>query len=325
MYKIKYSNRKNSILPKEMHSFSSDDYVLTNQEEMDILSRYILDYKNTETGGQLFGYWTFDGKPVVLFVLGPGPHAGHYNAFFMQDLNYLKKCARFLKQKYGLDHVGEWHSHHQLGLSYPSGHDARNISTNMRKLGYSKFLLCIGTCTTTESSINAFMFYSNKIEYEYVPWLIKDIESPFRKMMSFYDVDIFDLPETKCPNMGHLYLKGGSFEQKKINYGNSYWLKQKGNAVILKAIIDRLEELYPSQTCVPTIDENNEVHLEMYDGNTLLEDIHFPNAFPIESPVVCDAGGNTLFKLAKWNYSGDIIESFMSFYKSLKHNNYDEG
>ena len=83
-------------IPKDLSTSSSHDYVLTNQEEMDILSRFILDYKNIETGGQLFGYWTFDGKPVVLYVLGPGPMAGHHSAFFMQDLDYLRKCARIL-------------------------------------------------------------------------------------------------------------------------------------------------------------------------------------------------------------------------------------
>ena len=169
---------------KDLSASSFHDYVLTNQEEMDLLSRYILDYKDIETGGQLFGYWTYDGKPVVLFVLGPGPQAGHYDSFFMQDLDYLKKCARILKEKYGLDHVGEWHSHHQLGLDHPSGHDSRNISTNMRSLGYKKFLLCIATCNSSQSSINAFMFDSTKSQYEQIPWFIKDMESPYRRIIN---------------------------------------------------------------------------------------------------------------------------------------------
>ena len=59
----KFCVKKNkTVMPKELAKSSTLDYVLTNQEEMEMLSRYILDYKNNETGGQLFGYWTFDGK-----------------------------------------------------------------------------------------------------------------------------------------------------------------------------------------------------------------------------------------------------------------------
>ena len=303
-------------IPKELSTSSSHDYVLTNQEEMDILSRYILDYKNIETGGQLFGYWTFDGKPVVLFVLGPGPMAGHHSAFFMQDLDYLRKCARILKEKYGLDHVGEWHSHHQLGLDHPSGHDARNLSTNIRRLGYEKFLLCIGTCTDSYSSINAFMFYQNKDDYDQIPWLIKNVESPFRKMIEEAGNSIFIYPLTSTSNMKNVYEVHHSSHVSKVKYGHSYWLNEANSRAILKQIVDYLDSI-PSQKCIPTLDNNNEIHLVTCHESEPLADIHFPLHFPIDPPIIRTPEGRKINNDNIWRFDGNIYEAFILYYKSF--------
>ena len=48
---------------------------LIYQGELDYLSRCILDRPSIETGGELFGYWTASGVPVVLYAIGPGPRA----------------------------------------------------------------------------------------------------------------------------------------------------------------------------------------------------------------------------------------------------------
>ena len=118
---------------------------------MDFVSRCILDYPRIETGGQMFGYWTDDGTPVVLYTIGPGPHANHQPAFFNQDVQYLKEVGSILVHQYGLQHMGEWHSHHQLGLAHPSGHDASTMASGLAASGRNRFLLCIGNCTDTMS------------------------------------------------------------------------------------------------------------------------------------------------------------------------------
>ena len=241
--------RKKRLVSKIQADFPLHDYVLTNKEEIDYLSRYILDYPYIETGGQLFGYWTYDSKPVVLFVLGPGPNAGHYNTFFMQDIDYLREKANELKIKYGLDHIGEWHSHHQLGLSKPSGHDANNIAKNMRKLGYDKFLLCIGTCSSNSSMVNAYMFYSNKNEFHHIPWVIKDTPSPFRKIIDKNNT--FIEPMSLVGNMQDMFIKGKNLSSVKINYTETYWLKVKDNSKILKNILCELKKLFPQNDYVP--------------------------------------------------------------------------
>ena len=72
------------------------------QGELDFISRCILDYPNIETGGQLFGFWTASGVPVVLYAIGPGPNANHQVAFFNQDIDYLTKVGHVLASRYGM-------------------------------------------------------------------------------------------------------------------------------------------------------------------------------------------------------------------------------
>lgn len=305
-------NVKQQVLRKYMRHLpdKSCDYVLTNTQEIDILSRFILDFPNIETGGQLFGYWTFDGKPVILYVLGPGPNASHRTTFFMQDLPYLRECARVLKKHYGLDHIGEWHSHHQLGLTRPSLHDANNISTNMCKLGYSKFLLCIGTCTNEASMINAFMFDSSKPNYECIPWNIKSIKSPFRTIIKQDEGCPFCDPNKTTGNMVDLL----EIDRKsvKIEYGGTYWLKKNGASQDLKSLLDWLNQSYRDSEFVPTIDSNHQVHIEAYFNGELKTDIHFPMGFPNIAPIITPS-----VVTAKWNYNTNILESFIDYYRNI--------
>jgi hypothetical protein len=38
------------------------------QSELDYISRCVLDYPNIETGGDLFGFWTYSGFPVIQYA-----------------------------------------------------------------------------------------------------------------------------------------------------------------------------------------------------------------------------------------------------------------
>ncbi|MBQ7584904.1 MAG: Mov34/MPN/PAD-1 family protein [Desulfovibrionaceae bacterium] len=317
-------NRQTPKMQPELARPPSLDYVLINQEELDLLSKYILDYPDLETGGQLFGFWRFDGRPVIHLVLGPGPMAEHQRTFFMQDLAYLKDQANLLKQKYGLEHIGEWHSHHKLGLAYPSQHDAQNISSNMRKLGYAKFLLCIGTCQNDSSSIQAFMFTKEKDDYIKVPWLIHKQDFSYRSRLEDHDSRALLYPKTKSPKMESLYLKEALSETpSKLPLDHSYWLSNQSNRKILKQILDQLNSS-PFENCRATLDAQNEVHLTLYQGQTEREDIHFPKFFPQEPPIIRNAQGDVLNLAIPWTYTNDIFNSFLTFYNTFKSKTYDK-
>jgi transcriptional regulator with XRE-family HTH domain len=78
-----------------------------------------------ETGGDLFGRW--HDVPTILLATKAGPHAQRNNAHFRLDVEYLRQLSETLAADWALRYFGDWHSHHRLGLSSPSGGDQRRI------------------------------------------------------------------------------------------------------------------------------------------------------------------------------------------------------
>ena len=78
-----------------------------------------------ETGGDLFGRW--QDVPTVFLATKAGPAAQRAHAHFRLDVDYLRDLSETLATTWGLRYFGDWHSHHRLGLSGPSGGDRRRI------------------------------------------------------------------------------------------------------------------------------------------------------------------------------------------------------
>lgn len=175
------------------------------QSELDYMSRCILDYIDIETGGQLFGYWTATGIPVVLYAIGPGRQAKHNPTSFIQDQDYLQLVGNELYKRYRLQHIGEWHSHHQLGLAHPSGGDVNTMQYGVGKPGFPRLLLCIGNCTRTHTTVNPFIFHENNPrEYSQAAWDIVNLESPFRKLADAELRSVLIHPYTRFASHGEM-------------------------------------------------------------------------------------------------------------------------
>lgn len=153
---------------------------LIYKSELDFVSRCILDCPNIETGGELFGFWTATGIPVVLFAIGPGPNANHQVTFFNQDVDYLVRVGRGLIRQFGLQHIGEWHSHHQLGLAEPSAYDAQTMTSCIDQKHLGRFLMGLGNCDGVRSTFAAFEFVEGRAGFRPLPWDVKAGTSPFR-------------------------------------------------------------------------------------------------------------------------------------------------
>lgn len=137
--------------------------------------------RSLETGGQFFGHVSSNGVVTIDYVLVSGPAAEHSYAFFRQDLRYLEQEGNRLIAMQ-LVHLGEWHSHHKLGLSSPSGHDSQSMFNTIRhNQEMQQYLLCIATCD--DGKANAIPFMYNRDGYETWSWDIIPGESPVRKMM----------------------------------------------------------------------------------------------------------------------------------------------
>ena len=302
------------------------DKAIIYKSELDFVSRCILDYPNIETGGQMFGYWTDDGTPVVLYTIGPGPRANHQIAFFNQDLFYLESVGNVLVRKYGLQHIGEWHSHHKLGLAHPSGHDASSMANGLTESNRNRFLLCIGNITAATTELNPFNFVNGRgTDYVEAHWMVKPADSPFRAMIDTELRNILCLPNTPQPNYSGMdsYNSSQSEANTTPQYDSEYWLSDKNNNKVLKAIMDFLNTDSEVFNLKPLLDEHKHVHLTCTYNRNLSMTVSFPAGFPNVPPIfkVCKTDGNNIetqceLTLPKWTFDGDIYNSFVDYYKN---------
>lgn len=295
----------------------SAETVLVYQSELDYLSRCILDYPHIETGGQLFGYWTSAGVPVVLYAIGPGDNANHQPTFFNQDLDYLETVGEILVHEFGLQHIGEWHSHHQLGLAHPSGHDARTIYENMLRHHLRWFLLCIGNCTNTTSTVNAFNFIESTPRYQESQWEVLPMESPFRKVIDRRLKWILRPPCTKTPVLVGMKYKSTIVQGVKQQYPEGYWMNDKSNNKVLKKMLDFVQEQHEDMDCSVSLDENRLVHiLVKNEEEAITTDILFPMGFPERSPlIIYETEGLCASRLGWQPIEGETEQSFIEYYK----------
>lgn len=78
-----------------------------------------------ETGGDLFGLW--GSSPTIYLATRTGPRAIRDQAHFRLDVDYLRTLSSVLAADWNLRYLGDWHSHHRLGLCGPSPGDRRRI------------------------------------------------------------------------------------------------------------------------------------------------------------------------------------------------------
>lgn len=279
------------------------------RSELDYISRCILDYPNIETGGQLFGYWSAKGEPVVLFAIGPGPRANHEVAFFNQDLDYLTEVGGALVERFGLHHIGEWHSHHQLGLARPSGHDAANMSTNIVRENLGRFLLCIGTCDGQSSVLNAFNFVQGEgCDFVQAAWHVVEAESPFRLVVD-QDEEMQRMivdPFTLQPVHGANLIAHAGPRLVKPDLPEGVWLQRPGNGRVLKRMQDAMASCAEGGECRVQLDNGKNVLLTAHCGD---EDVLvvLPPQFPEAAPIVVRDGEP--FEV-EWPSTGDVFADF---------------
>lgn len=264
------------------------------QSELDYLSRCVLDYPNIETGGQLFGFWSNQGTPVVLYVIGPGRYANHQPSFFNQDPEYLMTVGNELLDRYGLCHIGEWHSHHQLGLARPSGHDARTMHNGLIGIPARRLLLCICNYENGSSTVNAYNFHENDLRgYADAQWQIIHRASPFRNIVDHELGNLLIHPLTRFPSHGRNRVvqemqpepPSPPSPQPKIRIPAAYWVAQGNNLATLKKMQMLTKMFYPGYEVNTQADEGGIVQFHVA-GNGKVMDVRFPEAFPNVGPDI---------------------------------------
>ena len=132
-----------SWLSGSSKSQRGDFNVVIYESDYKQLCTWVLKNTDIETGGDLFGLWADKHTAVIQFVVGPGQNCRRSSVSFYQDINYLEKIGEQMTKGEGVCHIGEWHSHHQLGLARPSGGDENTVWNNMPTYNLKRFVIFI--------------------------------------------------------------------------------------------------------------------------------------------------------------------------------------
>jgi hypothetical protein len=289
--------------------------------ELDYISRCVLDYPDIETGGDLFGFWTYSGYPVIQYVIGPGKRSNHQVAFFNQDIDYLKEVGNALRQAHGLQHIGEWHSHHRLGLAEPSGHDITTVTKAIYNYNLGKFFLVITNVRESSSGINGFMFNKEQGRvFDYVGWVVLNNDSPIRDSFDRESANLVYKPRTNQASITDLTPTTLSdTEFVKPEYSPEYWLSDKSNHKTLKNIIDGLsgsvEEIQVFQN-----NEDKSIYLMFrYKGKSY--SLSFSQDFPQSKPVIRELTNEREATVdtsdEQWDSELEISKSTLVFTKNV--------
>lgn len=294
---------------------------LIYQGELDYISKCVLDYPDIETGGDLFGFWTYSGFPVIQYVIGPGKKANHQVAFFNQDIDYLREVGNALRNTHGLQHIGEWHSHHRLGLAEPSGHDITTVTKAIDNYNLGKFFLVITNVHQSSSGINGFMFTKQQGRvFDYTGWVVLNGESPMRNSFDKEFDSLVYKPQTQRASIVDLTTASlGETEFVKPEYTAEYWLSDKSNHKVLKNIIDGLSDGV-EEVKVFQNNEDKSIYL-MFQHKEKNYSLSFPTDFPQSKPVIkelsneaetiIDANGK------EWNPEEEISKSTIAFTENI--------
>ena len=250
------------------------------QSELDYISRCILDYPNVETGGQLLGFWTPGGDPVVTYVIGPGNRAQHNVTSFIQDQEYLQTVGRAIYQNYRLQHIGEWHSHHQLGLTQPSRGDVDTMQYGVGKPGFPRLLLCIGTLDGQRTTVNAYNFHENMPrDYVHAGWDIIPTASPYRKVIDKRLQHILIHPMHNCAS------HGPHFTYQSINRQShrGHWLTERvENVETMKEFVGIVKDLFCGYNVKVEMLSSGEPVITVRGHGVRIK---LPHGFPNKPPV----------------------------------------
>lgn len=264
------------------------------RSEIDFMSRCILDFPDIETGGELFGFWAPGGVPVVLYAVGPGPRARHRATSFLQDPEYVDSYEAEMCLATRLQHIGQWHSHHQLDLARPSGGDVASMLRGVGQPGFPRMLLCIGNCTPDSTTVNAFNFCEVRPErYVHAAWDIVEMESPFRPVIDRMFPGRFYVPFAAQASHGQMYTLGGSCAAApQQDKPQQHWLVERvENVEMMKGFVADCREVFADPSPVTEITDAGEPIISVRQEQLK---IMLPYGFPQRSPIYTVAHGMEL-------------------------------
>lgn len=103
-------------------------HLVISQSVCEFIEAAVQDSSGLETGGILMGPASPDPNTVIVTkASGAGPNAKRSPGAFIRDTAYCSLVLRNHYERFGVDYVGEWHSH----LGGPPGPSAGDLATLM--------------------------------------------------------------------------------------------------------------------------------------------------------------------------------------------------
>lgn len=301
------SNKNMNIVDKFTSGFfnKEEDFEITLfASEYNYIVNCVLEFNDIETGGDLFGSFTNSGNPLLHYVLGPGPNVRRNVTSFYQDRDYLNNAGNILIQKYALRHIGEWHSHHQLGLSEPSSGDINTIKSTFAnpKYSLSRFILFICNIHGDDVKISPYIFYRstrnpNDIKLNVCELSIIKEQSITRDSFDSKFPEYVYHPKISKSKIDNFNQKVTS-SNEKADFPKDSWLCNNDGKEYLKSIHKDLLKYFEDVKIFPN--NTGSVFLEaQIKGHAFI--INFPNNFPQEKPLVRPSKNNDEKYISKIN------------------------
>jgi hypothetical protein len=267
------------------------EHALIYEGELEMMARFVCDYPDIETGGDLFGFWTHSGSPVIEYVLGPGVGAQHEHAAFYQESPYLLAAGNRLHELHGLQHIGTWHSHHRLKLFQPSHGDSVTMQRALESHGFHSWLLTI--CTFAEDAdtveMHGYLYRAGGREtHQQITWLLLPGSSPIRAALEATSDVPFVAPRTETAAFEA--VPGSSFAAS-ATVGASGTPAFPSTSFM--STTEGRNEFHRFFERLSTIEQNVEI-LQREDGRVSLclerdgymFDVVFPHSYPVLNPVI---------------------------------------
>ncbi|ABW32427.1 hypothetical protein [Acaryochloris marina] len=269
---------------------------LIYKKDLDRISGWVMAHPNLETGGDLFGFWTHTGSPIIQFVLGPGVNSKHNEFSFYQDKEFLVQSAEILINEYGLQHIGEWHSHHQIDLAKPSNGDINTVNSALHKHNFDKFLLCIANLEPVEdidsfnTSLGAFLFEKSNSYYKTGAWVVLPEDSPIRmnliqkyKWKKSFLHDPFHSESWRGNILETKLSDPTMISTKPIEISNHVWYRSFEGQALLRAVHNDLDESF--QNLKMLIKPSEDIYFVFYDQQSKWR-VDLPVDYPLSCPEI---------------------------------------
>lgn len=303
--------------------FDSDSKALIYENELNYLGQCILDHPGQETGSDLFGYFSYSGFPIIMYVIGPGELAKRSETTFHQDEEYLKSIGDELRAKHGLQHLGNFHSHHTFTLKKPSQQDSTTVVKAMNTYQLDRFLLMIGNIVNDDSTtINAYQYNRGKEHlYDHSGFVVLPGESPIRTIFDSTCTSYLYKPKTKHARVVNLLKTTLEDHVYSLpEYPLNYWLRSKKNREILNGIMHKLNQQFDSVRAKQD-DRTGLVYLLFGTPEGKIIKVTFTEEFPTTAPTVASFDFDYInyvdVPTSPWHSAGSLVLNSVNYIVEL--------